>query len=277
MKKLLLLLVFTLIITTVFIACNSEDNFYKSLMKGYETNNSYLPRLESEIQDSFFNKNINHSLFKSIPVLMYHCIDNNVFGTPSLFVAPSDFQKQMAYLKDNGYTTITFRDLDHINQISKPILITFDDGYKDNYTYAFPVLKKYNMKATIFIIVNSLGKKRSLNMNEIREMKGTIDFQSHTMTHSHLGELKGNKLEYEIGESKKQLEKLIGTNIFVIAYPYGSYNNQTIETVKKYYKYGLTVKSGFFIDEPGYNDYQIDRVAVTNKTTLSSFIRSIKS
>jgi len=276
-KKLLIICILILVVADVFTTLNSEDNFYKLLMKGYENRNGYMSKLESGLNEGFFNKNTNHPLFKSIPVLMYHCIDNDVWGTPGLFVAPSEFQKQMAYLKGNGYTTITFRDLDHISQIPKPIIVTFDDGYKDNYTYAYPILKKYNMKATIFIIVNSLGKTRSLNIDEIREMKGTIDFQSHTMTHAHLGKLRKSRVEYEVAESKRQLEKLTGENIFVIAYPYGSYNSQTIETVKKYYKYGLTVRSGFFIDEPGFDDYQIDRVAVTNRTTLRSFIRSISN
>lgn len=275
-KKLLIICVFILIVAGVLAFINSENNFYRSLMNGYEKENNYLSKRDLESKNDFYNKNLNHSLFKSIPVLMYHCIDKDVWGTPSMFVAPSEFQKQMAYLKNNGYTTITFRDLEHINQIPKPIIITFDDGYKDNYTYAYPILKKYNMKATIFIIVNSLGKGRSLNIDEIHKMEGTIDFQSHTINHSRLGKLGEKNVDYEVSESKKQLEKITGQNIFVIAYPYGSYNSQTIETVKKYYKYGLTVRHGFFIDKQGYNDYQIDRLAVTNKTTLSSFIKSIR-
>jgi peptidoglycan/xylan/chitin deacetylase (PgdA/CDA1 family) len=113
-------------------------------------------------------------------------------------------------------------------------------------------------------------------MEEMNRMKGTIDFQSHTMSHPHLGKLGQNRVEYEVSESKRKLEKLTGKDVFVIAYPYGSYDKQTIDIVKKYYKYAVTVKLGFFQDEQGYNNYQIDRIAVTSKSTLSSFIRSIK-
>jgi peptidoglycan/xylan/chitin deacetylase (PgdA/CDA1 family) len=241
-------------------------------MKGYEPQYGYLPRHKAKVEPH----NKTNPIFKSIPVLMYHCVDRNVWGAPNLFVAPKEFQKQMEYLKNNGYTAITFRDLDHVDKIPKPVIITFDDGYKDNYTYAFPVLKKYNMKATIFVILNSLGKSKSLNMEEMNRMKGTIDFQSHTMSHPHLGKLGQNRVEYEVSESKRKLEKLTGKDVFVIAYPYGSYDKQTIDIVKKYYKYAVTVKLGFFQDEQGYNNYQIDRIAVTSKSTLSSFIRSIK-
>jgi peptidoglycan/xylan/chitin deacetylase (PgdA/CDA1 family) len=277
MKKwLLLVFVLVLLITE---GCSEnlttvidQNKFYNRLMNAYKAENNYLG-LDSNEQQNWVNGKVN--LYKTIPVLMYHCIDNKVWGVPDLFVAPSEFEKQMEYLNRKGYTTITFSDLDHVKQISKPILITFDDGYKDNYTYAFPVLKKYHMKATIFLIVKLLGKTHHLNLNEISQMKGTIDFQSHTMTHPHLGKLKGRKLDYELGESKKELEKLLGTNIFVIAYPFGNYNSQTIEAAKKYYKYCLTVKSGFFIDTPIYDDYQINRFPVSRETTLDSFIQSI--
>ncbi len=72
-----------------------------------------------------------------VPILMYHAVSDDIWGTADLFVSPSELEKQLTYLQENGYTTITFEDLPRIDEIEKPILLTFDDGYRDNYTELF--------------------------------------------------------------------------------------------------------------------------------------------
>lgn len=278
MKRLISLLLSLSIVFTAGCSVNlsnvkDKDDYYKSVMKGYENKTGFLGKDSDNTQTAL---NPKHAQFKEIPVLEYHCIDDNVWGVPSMFVSPSEFDRQMAYLKENGYTAITFRDLTHADKIAKPVMITFDDGYENNYINAYPILKKYNMKATIFLIVKAIGKGHCLKMDQINIMKDLIDFESHTMSHAHLVNLHGSQLDYEVGQSKKELEKLLKKDVFVIAYPFGSYNNQTIEAVRKYYKYGVTVKSGFFADKPGYEDYQIDRIHVINTTDLDAFIKSIE-
>ena len=87
-----------------------------------------------------------------VPVLMYHAVGDDCWGEESLFVKPEELEKQLQYLSENGYETIFFEDLSHIEQYEKPVLLTFDDGYDDNAETLLPLLRKHGMKATIFLI-----------------------------------------------------------------------------------------------------------------------------
>ena len=87
-----------------------------------------------------------------VPVFMYHAVGNDCWGEEGLFVRPGDLEAQLQYLQENGYETIFFEDLSHVEQYNKPVILTFDDGYDDNYTLLLPLLEKYQMKATIFMI-----------------------------------------------------------------------------------------------------------------------------
>jgi peptidoglycan/xylan/chitin deacetylase (PgdA/CDA1 family) len=213
---------------------------------------------------------------KGIPILTYHCIDDNVWGDKPLFVSPGIFDEQMQYLKSQGYTAITFNELNRIDTLKNPILITFDDGYEDNFINAYPILKKYGLKATIFLIENKIGKPKHLTLKQIKQMHDIIDFQSHTMTHPHLAKLSSAKINYELSESKKKLEYLLKKKINVIAYPYGSYDERVIKLAKKYYTYGLTVHFGRFSKSLS-DDFQIKRISIANQTHFSEFKKLFKS
>ena len=93
-----------------------------------------------------------------VPVLMYHAVGDDCWGEESLFVKPEELEKQLQYLSENGYETIFFEDLSHIEQYEKPVLLTFDDGYDDNAETLLPLLRKHGMKATIFLIAGDVGK-----------------------------------------------------------------------------------------------------------------------
>lgn len=96
------------------------------------------------------------------PVLMYHAVGDDCWGEESLFVKPEELEKQLQYLSENGYETIFFEDLSHIEQYEKPVLLTFDDGYDDNAETLLPLLQKYGMKATVFLIAGDVGKPHKL-------------------------------------------------------------------------------------------------------------------
>ena len=120
-------------------------------------------------------------------VLNYHMV-NSMFI--SLAIEPEDFDWQMKYLVDHGYHTITPDELYNYLEGTgtlpdRPVLITFDDGYVDNYTHAYPILKKYNLKATIFVVTGFLSKRKGyLTWDQLREMeKNGITIESHTVTH----------------------------------------------------------------------------------------------
>ena len=132
-------------------------------------------------------------------VLNYHKIDHTFI---SLAVRPEDFDHQMKYLRDNGYHTISPDELYEAlagsgNLPENPVMITFDDGYEDNYTNAYPILKKYGFKATIFVVTGFLDKHKKgyLSWDEAREMnKNGINIESHTVNHRSMTDLTDDEL-----------------------------------------------------------------------------------
>ena len=198
-------------------------------------------------------------------VLNYHMV-NTMFI--SLAVEPSDFDWQMKYLVDHGYHTITPDELyDFLagqgTLPDRPVLITFDDGYVDNYTNAYPILKKYNLKATIFIVTGFVSKRKGyLTWDQLREMEQNgITMQSHTVTHAPLPELPDDRIREELVESKRQAEEELGHPIEFIAYPTGVHDLHIVGIAKEAgYKGGFTVKYGN-VDRSS-NIYAMERVPI---------------
>ncbi len=178
-----------------------------------------------------------------MPVLMYHKIGDYPPASElkKLWVTTADFRKQLEYLRDHGYTAIDFRDWrDAETGIKplpeKPVLITFDDGYGNNYDLAFPLLKEFGMKACVFLVYETIEQHNAwhdpktepwlkmLTWAQIKEMQdsGLVEFGSHTMRHRNLAELPLDELKWELAESKKRLEEKLGREMLGFAYPYGS-------------------------------------------------------
>jgi len=171
---------------------------------------------------------------RGICILAYHCIDyekNNGLKVPK-----EQFRRQMKYIKDNGYCTITLDELYKFMLNNKPIpeksvVITFDDGYIDNYKNAYPILKEFNLKATIFVISKTIDKRKAyMTSNQLKELQANgIDIQSHTLDHEELTTLSYKQQLNTLKESKISLEKILGETVNYIAYPYAKYNNDTIK------------------------------------------------
>lgn len=209
-----------------------------------------------------------------VPILYYHRVNDVVEGLEELHVKPAEFEKQMKYLKDNGYTVITFDELDKTENIQKPIIITFDDGYEDNYTYAYPILKKYGFKATVFLVYDFIDHPSILTKAQILEMRDLVNFQDHTLTHPELTKLSPEEAEKEIYDSKVKLEAITGVPINVFAYPAGHYNSTILNIVGKYYKFG--VQNGGGIYTTGENLLEIKRVYIPRNLDIKGFENKIK-
>lgn len=179
-----------------------------------------------------------------VPILMYHYIE--YVADPgdkiriSLNVIPSVFESQLKTLKDAGYTFLTASDLDKIlagkgKLPAKPILLTFDDGYRDFYTDAYPILKKYNTKATQYVIAGFLDRPNHLLTSQLQEIVNDklVEIGAHTMNHLWLKGLSEQKVKYEITESRKQLQDLTHDPINSFAYPYGAFDEQAVEIAKE--------------------------------------------
>jgi peptidoglycan/xylan/chitin deacetylase (PgdA/CDA1 family) len=214
---------------------------------------------------------------KRVPILIYHSIDEfRGHGSKELYVTPSHFEEQMKYLRDHGYTLLTFDRWQDIDKVNKPIFITFDDGYKNNLN-AFAIFQKlknerFKPMGTIFVISDFIGGSNRLSPSDLKMLvdSGLISIQSHTSTHLDLTHIQ--KYEYELKESKEKIEKITGKPVLALAYPYGSFNDNVVAETKKYYKYGLTTTPGPFL-EKGMKDelYHLPRIYIKYSTTLDEF------
>ena len=172
-----------------------------------------------------------------VPILMYHYIrnaENESELGKNLSVSPENFEKQMSWLKSNNYQTMRVAEIIDPERKSlskiyfdqkKPIILSFDDGYLDAYTQALPILQKYQMTATFYIIRNYLGKDNYMNQVQIEELeKAGFEIGSHTLSHPDLSKLTIEEAQRQIVESKE--------NALTFCYPAGKYNDSTIALVK---------------------------------------------
>lgn len=195
------------------------------------------------------NYEVIRRLWSSVPILLYHKVGDDA---DSLTVSSERFDKDMQYLAEHGYTTLSLDDVrrrlyDEDAKIPRrPVLITFDDGYLDNYTNAFPILAKYDLKASFYIITGMIGQPNRVTAAQIRELdRAGMGIGSHTVTHRLLGDLKQDDVQAELSQSKTTLEQLLGKSIDFIAYPCGSYHQDTLQMVRKSgYQGGFSVKQG---------------------------------
>lgn len=215
-----------------------------------------------------------------VMVLNYHKIEN---VHNSLAVPPQDFDTQMNYLQENGFNTITPDELyaslsGNAELPDNPVLITFDDGYLDNYQNAYPILKKYNFKATIFVISGYLGVQPGyFNWDQAREMDANgINIQSHTVNHRSMTDLTDEELIAELVESKKKIETELGHPINFMAYPTGTYNLHIAQLVKDAgYLGAFTIKYGNV--DKGSNVFALERIPIFHtEYTYKSFLERIR-
>lgn len=185
---------------------------------------------------------------KRIPILMYHRIATVPGERNSL--PPEKFKEQLDYLKKQGYNTITLNDL-YQHYVKKtplpprPVILTFDDGYEDNYSTAMPMLRERNMKATVFPIANWVGQEnkwenfnqkitRTMDWDKLREWQAAgLEIGSHTLKHPFLTKCNESRLEQELIDSKLVLEEKLGGKIEFLCYPYGFFDDKTITIAKK--------------------------------------------
>lgn len=233
----------------------------------------------------------------NLPILMYHKVNpSSKVGGLGLRVLPVEFDWQMNYLHENGYQTLSMEEAYQYLQgklkvKGKPIVITFDDGYKDNYTYAYPILRKYNFKGNIFLISRIIGKTNIwdekvgrprnyiLNWSEIDEMnKHGIYFGAHTANHPKLAKISLKEAWQEIDLSKKDLENHFKTKVDYFCYPFGSYNKNVENLVEKAgFKAALTVDQGVNIPSSKIDFYALKRIRIMGSFNRDHFVSLLKN
>lgn len=232
-----------------------------------------------------------------IPVLLYHHlltsedIEKYNWKNNKIALSVEVFENQMKYLHENGYYAATLDELrrfidGEINLPEKTVVITFDDGFLSNIVYGYPIMKKYNLQGTIFVIGSAAESPQRpfdpktvqyINIEEMPKYKDVFHFESHTYSlHNH----DENKKPLIITSDKKTIVEDISKNMELldakyIAYPFGSYNNNAIEYLKETeHKMAFTVKQGYV--QRNINKYELPRFEITPEITMEQFINIIK-
>ena len=258
---------------------------------------------------SFFLYNLSKTV--RIPILMYHNIDET--GDGDVTIAASLFEEQMKAIAENGYTALTFSDLKayvdgNAGLPDKPVVITFDDGYLSVYNYAYPILNKYGLNGTVFVINTMVGattyKDTGLwtypcfTYEQAREMfeSGVMDIQSHTYdmhqwAPNEIGDIiredvlkQENEsdeeyffaLQNDFSLSRQLIEENVGNHVFALSYPHGVYSN-TSEEVSNSQGFSVTVTTAHGSNLLKQNDPSclriLNRYAVTDSITPDNLVK----
>jgi peptidoglycan/xylan/chitin deacetylase (PgdA/CDA1 family) len=195
--------------------------------------------------------------YQTVPILCYHRFGDK---QAKMVVSPGEFAAQMDYLAEQGYRVVPLSAV--VEFLAgrralprKAVVITMDDGYRSNYRYAYPVLKRHGFPATIFLYTDFLGGGAALRPEEMREMlaSGLVDIQSHSKTHSNLGQpaaeednaAYARRIEQEIRVPAERIRQVLGAPVHAFAYPYGDTNHQVIARLEAGgYHLGATVQAG---------------------------------
>ncbi len=192
-----------------------------------------------------------------------------------LTVTPATFEKQLRFISNAGYHTVTFAELLNTGALLplKPMIITFDDGYEDAYTAAFPLLQKYNMKAVFYIITDFPGTTKYASWNQIRQMSGSgMEIGAHTMDHFDLAKMSADHQRQEIEGSKKAIEAEIGKPVLSLAYPTGRYNKDTVAIVRAAnIPYAVTTLAG--VATQNSKHLELPRVRMTERVDLKKVLK----
>ena len=212
-----------------------------------------------------------YAIHVNIPILLYHRIANE---DNELCVSPERFEQQIQALSNAGYQTITLKQMKQLvlsgaadNLPNRPLLITFDDGYKDTYTTAYPILRKYGFTGVIFVVPDFFYLPGYITPSQVLEMHYFgMDIGSHTKSHAILTQQTKDDMVQQLTKSKQELETLLEQPVEFLAYPYGCYNQTVLREVEQVgYCAGFTVTPGINVS-PFNNPYKLKRISIFRDT-----------
>jgi len=207
-----------------------------------------------------------------VPILMYHKIGDEK-GNDAV-ISPARFAEHMEFLHRHGFRTLSLAELDaylagRTELPARPVVITFDDGYRDAYEIALPALKRYGFKAVFFVV--AADDSRHLTWDELRAMRAAgMEIGSHSYTHRDLGEMAPAEQAAEIARSKELLDRNLGQDTWFFCYPNGSYGGETLRLLKaKGFRLAVTIEPGWA--KRGDNPLVLRRVWMGNQVDLRNF------
>ncbi|MFZ2959782.1 MAG: polysaccharide deacetylase family protein [Candidatus Ozemobacteraceae bacterium] len=235
---------------------------------------------------------------RQVPVLMFHKIPSAPpLSRHKTWVTAERFEKHLAYLRRNGFQSFTMRDMKEFltgarplsSFPARPILLTFDDGYLDNYRQAAPIMQRYGFSGLIFCMGNPALRDsvwdRSpseetaplMSFTQIRELSDAgYEIGAHTLSHPHLPALSDEQARREILDSKNSLEDAIGQEVISFAYPYGEYDDRIVDIVREAgFSFAFATSTGApnFFDDP----FRIFRTHIFPKDRLLQICKKTSS
>jgi len=268
----------------------SQNNYYDPSV--FELPNELLPKSDKLIiapDRHHLPQNINSSDFKTstikLPILMYHYVEP-LSGKENrlrigLTTTNKIFDQQLKTLKDYQYQTYFVKELVALlagekTLRQKSVILTFDDGYADFYTYVFPLLKKYQLKATVYVIYDAINAPGYLSETQINELlaSGLVEIGSHTLDHINLKTAKPAETKRQIFLSKELFEKRFKTDIASFAYPFGAFTEEAVNLTKQAgYKLAVSVIPG--VEQSSNNNFYLFRLRPGDRTgkSLLKFIQ----
>lgn len=231
----------------------------------------------------------------TIPILMYHSISSEAApGFKPFCVSPADFEAHVRHIRDAGYAPLTVGQLVAAWNAgapaalpAKPIVLTFDDGFRDFHQAALPILAKYNVPATLYVTTGYVGKTSAwlaslgegsralLSWTELAEIyRAGIEIGAHSVTHPALDLLPAEQARNEIRDSKKSIEDKLATRIGSFAYPFGFFSRATRDFVAEAgYTSACAVR--YRMSTPDESRYLLSRLIVRNGTGIGTFAQLI--
>lgn len=218
-----------------------------------------------------------------IPVMMYHHVREPGPGLSDAAslryaVSPIEFEKQLDYLQQNGFTTIDTRRLDHALRTGEPlpaksVMLTFDDGWETQFTIVYPSLKARGMVGVFFIHTGAIRDESggSMSWSDVCQMEEDgMDIESHTISHPSLPTLDPEALQRELADSRSVLETKLGRPVMALAYPFGDFTDREVEAAKRAgYRIAFSTEVGLAqrLDEP----LEVHRTIVTFSDSTDDF------
>lgn len=255
-----------------------------------------MERIVNTVEQLYSRTYVEYKRYE-MPIIMYHRVVDSPdeVGVHGTYVTKELFKKHMQLLKDNGYRTVTFKELaeDHLltkrfDKGNKFVVLTFDDGYEDNYRVMFPILKEFGAKAVIFLLSESKYNEWDVNnphnpekrfdlMSEeqVKEMAAYgVEFGVHTKTHPYLSSLPIEEAREQIVQCKQKLEQTYGQPFITFAYPYGDLNDEVKSEVRKAgFTFAVSTDSGEInVDS---DLFQIRRIGIFPRNSMLTFRRKI--
>jgi peptidoglycan/xylan/chitin deacetylase (PgdA/CDA1 family) len=240
------------------------------------------PSNELKLDESSNNlsKPSNVQEIQAVPILYYHSVMHEAGN--ELKIPPEQFEAQMAYLQDNGYQSVSLEQLYRATYQGgilpeNPFVITFDDGYVDNYTTAFPIVTKYGFTAAIFMITDYINGEGFLSWEQLKELVANgWEIESHTTNHPYLTKVNTSTVLSELHSSKELLEKELGRPVSFFAYPYGDFNTKVVQAVKDTdYLMAVSTKRGWA--EVKADAWQVQRIYCYASMGMNEFSRRMKN